>query len=98
LSYNDLGPETISILTPILSSIITLNLNGTKLNNESMQDLARCFKIQEMKLQELQLQANLISTEGLYALLVCLKTNNKVKTLNISKNDIAKDLKQFKMV
>lgn len=53
LSYNDLGPETIGILTPILPSIITLNLNGTKLNNESMQDLAQCFKIQEMKLQEL---------------------------------------------
>ena len=30
--------------------------------------------------------------------MVCLKTNNKVKSLNVAKNHIASDVKQFRMV
>ena len=51
-----------------------------------------------MKLQDLQIASNSFTSEGLYALLVCLKTNNKVKTLNISKNELDKDFKHFRMI
>ena len=51
-----------------------------------------------MKLAELDIHSNQITTEGFYKLMVCLKTNNKVRKLNISKNHIATDLKMFKMV
>lgn len=49
-----------------------------------------------MKLQTLDIHTNLITTEGFYKLMVCLKANNKVKTLNISRNYVANDLKMFK--
>ena len=49
-----------------------------------------------MKLQALDIHANLITTEGFYKLMVCLKANNKVKKLNISHNKIANDLKMFR--
>lgn len=51
-----------------------------------------------MKLETLDIHSNQITTEGFYRLMVCLKANNKVKTLNISKNKIADDLKMFKQV
>ena len=49
-----------------------------------------------MKLQELDIHSNQITTEGLEKLLNCLKTHNKVKKLNISKNLIAGDVKGFR--
>lgn len=51
-----------------------------------------------MKLQTLEIHSNLITTEGFYKLMVCLKANNKVKSLNISRNKIADDLKMFRQV
>ena len=51
-----------------------------------------------MRLKELEIHSNLITTEGLYKLMLCLKTNNKVKRLNISKNMVSSDIKLFKMV
>ena len=39
-----------------------------------------------MKLEILDIHSNLITSEGFYKLMICLKTNNKVKTLNVSKN------------
>lgn len=56
------------------------------------------FKIQEMKVEYLDFHSNLITSDGFYKLMVCLKINNKVKSLNISRNNIASDLKVFKMV
>jgi hypothetical protein len=98
LSYNDLGPDSIKILEPIMSKLETLNLSNTKLNNDSMEDFSNMFKNQEMRLGELDIHSNNITTEGFYKLMVCLKTNNKVRKLNISKNNIATDLTMFKMV
>jgi hypothetical protein len=40
LGYNQLGPDSVKILRPILSNIIALNLSNSKLNNQSMADLA----------------------------------------------------------
>ena len=56
------------------------------------------FKNQNMRLGELDIHSNSITSEGFYKLMVCLKTNNKVRKLNISKNNIATDLKIFKTV
>lgn len=56
------------------------------------------FKNQDMRLSELDIHSNSITTEGFYKLMVCLKTNNKVRKLNLSKNNISTDLKMFKMV
>lgn len=98
LSYNDLGPSSVKILEPILGSLESLNLSHTKLNNDSMEDFCQMFKTQDMRLGELDIHSNNITSEGFYKLMVCLKTNNKVRKLNISKNNIATDLKVFKMV
>ena len=49
-------------------------------------------------MQELDFHSNSITTEGMYKLMVCLKTNNKVRALNISRNQIASDLKMFRMM
>ena len=98
LSYNDLGQDSILTLQPILSTIVELNLSSTKMTNKSLQDLVQTFKKQEMKLETLDIHSNQITTEGFYRLMVCLKANNKVKTLNISRNKIADDLKMFKQV
>ena len=81
-----------------MGSLSSLNLSNTKLNNQSMEDFCEMFKHQEMNLRELDIHSNQITTEGFYKLMVCLKTNNKVAKLNISKNQIATDLKMFKMV
>jgi hypothetical protein len=83
-------------LQPILSEITELNLASTKLSNKSLMDFVGTFKKQEMKLQTLDIHSNLITTEGFYKLMVCLKANNKVKKLNISHNKIANDLKMFR--
>jgi hypothetical protein len=56
------------------------------------------FKNQKMRLGELDIHSNNITTEGFFKLMVCLKTNNKVRKLNISRNNIATDMKLFKMV
>ena len=96
LSYNDLGQDSILTLQPILSEITELNLASTKLSNKSLMDFVGTFKKQEMKLQTLDIHSNLITTEGFYKLMVCLKANNKVKKLNISHNKIANDLKMFR--
>jgi len=81
-----------------MSTLETLNLSHTKLNNDSMEDFCQMFKKQDMRLSELDIHSNQITTEGFYKLMVCLKTNNKVRKLNISKNNISTDLKMFKMV
>ena len=70
LSYNDLGPDTIRMLGPILGSVIELNLASTKLNNQSMYDLANLFTVQEMELKHLDLHSNAITSEGFFTLLV----------------------------
>lgn len=50
LSFNDLGPDSIRILGPVLGSVVELNLAGTKLNNQSMADFANLYVKQEMVL------------------------------------------------
>jgi hypothetical protein len=40
LSYNALGPDSIRILAPMMSSLHHLNLSNTKLNNQSISDFA----------------------------------------------------------
>ena len=49
-------------------------------------------------MQEIDFHSNSITTEGMYNLMVCLKTNNKVRSLDISRNQIASDLKMFRMM
>ena len=44
LSYNDLGPDSIAILAPILPCIEYLNLSNTKMNNQTVQDFVHTFK------------------------------------------------------
>jgi hypothetical protein len=51
-----------------------------------------------MKLQHLDIHSNQVTADGFYKLMACLKANNKVRSLNISKNNIANDLKTFKWV
>jgi hypothetical protein len=63
-----------------------------------MADLAEVFRTQEMRLNYLDIHSNYITSEGFYRLMVCLKTNNKVNYLNVSKNNISSDLKMFNMV
>lgn len=66
---------------------------NTKLNNHSIDDFVETFKLQQMKLEYFDIHSNQITTEGFYNLMVCLKINNKVKSLNISRNLISSDLK-----
>ena len=73
-----------------------LNLSHTKLNNQSMEDFSQIYKEQEMSLKELDIHSNQITTDGFYKLMLCLKTNNKVKRLNISRNLVSQDIKLFK--
>lgn len=61
-----------------------------------MFDLTNAFRKHELPLQLLDLHSNNITTEGLYRLLMCLKADNQVKTLNVSRNAISSDLKMFK--
>jgi len=68
-------------------------LANTKLNNHSIDDFVETFKLQQMKLEYFDIHSNQITTEGFYNLMVCLKINNKVKSLNISRNLISNDLK-----
>ena len=63
-----------------------------------MEDFSDMYKQQEMRLKELEIHSNQISTEGLYKLMLCLKTNNKVRKLNVSRNMVSQDIKLFKMV
>ena len=86
LSYNDLGPDSMSMLSPMFSTLVHLNLSNTKLNNQSINDFVEQFKLQNIRIEDLDIHSNQVTTEGFYNLMVCLKTNNKVKKLNISKN------------
>lgn len=58
LSYNALGPDAFKLLQPILSPIVQLNLANTKLNNQSIDDFVEMFKVQEMKVEYLDLHSN----------------------------------------
>ena len=71
---------------------------GTKLGDKSMEDLTDCFREQDMQLTSLDVSQNCITSAGFFRLMVCLKTNNKVASLNVSRNDLAKDVKNFKFV
>lgn len=98
MSFNDLGPDSIRILGPVLGSVVELNLAGTKLNNQSMADFAELYVKQEMMLQLLDLHSNQITTEGFVHLAGFLKSNNKVRQLNLSRNKIGDDPKKFAVV
>ena len=63
-----------------------------------MEDFSQIYKHQEMSLKELEIHSNQITTDGLYKLMLCLKTNNKVRKLNVSRNMVSQDIKLFKMV
>lgn len=92
LSYNDLGPEAVAMLSPLMASIVELNLAGTKLNNQSMNDIQDIFRTTEMRLQKLDLHNNSIGAEGFSKLMFSLKTNNSVKYLDMSKNPVSNDM------
>ena len=47
-----------------------LNLNGCKLNNSSMSNLADIFKNERVLIEELYLNNNNITTDGFYKLIV----------------------------
>lgn len=98
LSFNDLGSESFKILGPIMSNLLELNLSYTKLNNQSMADFTNLYVIQEMPLQSLDIHGNNITSDGFFILMKALKTNNKIKHLNLSKNKVATDLKKFKII
>jgi hypothetical protein len=53
-----LGPDAFKLLQPILSPIVQLNLANTKLNNQSIDDFVQMFKVQEMKVEYLDLHSN----------------------------------------
>jgi len=63
-----------------------------------MTDLAECYKNQDMQLRSLDIHQNNITSEGFFRLMVCLKTNNKVTDLNVSRNQVASDTKTFKFI
>lgn len=79
-------------------SLLDLNLAHTKLTDRSISDLANLYKTQDMPLQSLDLHGNAITSDGFENLMNCLKANNKIKHLNLSKNQIATDLTKFSSV
>lgn len=98
LSYNQLGPDSIRILAPILPTVLSLNLSNTKLTNESISDFVALYSHQKMALRELDLHSNSITAEGFHELLKCLETNNKVSKLWLAKNSLNNDFDLFKIV
>lgn len=98
LSYNALGPDSIRILAPMLSSVLCLNLSNTKLNNQSISDFVALYQEQKMCLRELDLHSNQITADGFYELLSCLKSNNKVSKLWLAKNPVADDADQLRIL
>jgi hypothetical protein len=63
-----------------------------------MNDLDLCFSNQRIFLEDLYITDNLITAEGFSKLMNCLRANNNLRLLNISKNEIANDLNLFKSV
>ena len=51
-----------------------------------------------MKLESLDIHSNSITSEGFCTLMTCLRTFNKVKSLNVSHNIIANDLRNFRII
>ena len=98
LSYNALGPDSIRILGPMMSTLYTLNLSNTKMNNQSISDFAQLYKDQKMQLKELDLHQNSITAEGFYELMNTLETNNKVSKLWLAKNPMSNDCELFKII
>lgn len=99
LSYNALGPDTLRLLQPMLGSVVDLNLANTKLTNTSMIDLHDIYRSQAMKLRSLDLASNQITAEGFRVLMLTLKTTNKVRRLDLSRNPIMegqRDKKAFR--
>jgi len=63
-----------------------------------MVDFEECFKMQRMSIEEFFIHDNHITSQGFEQLLLCLKAYNKVRILNVSKNQIASDIRQFKAI
>jgi Ran GTPase-activating protein (RanGAP) involved in mRNA processing and transport len=63
-----------------------------------MKDFAALFKKQTMRLEELDIHANLFNSDGFCTLLTCLRTFNKVRSVNVSHCNIANDLRNFKVI
>ena len=51
-----------------------------------------------MRLEELDIHANQITSDGFCTLMTCLRTFNRVKSLDVSHNNIANDLKNFRII
>jgi Ran GTPase-activating protein (RanGAP) involved in mRNA processing and transport len=63
-----------------------------------MTDLATLYRKQDMRLRHLDISSNNINSDGLYELFVLLKTNIRVKSVNLSRNNVCTDLKKFRML
>lgn len=81
-----------------MNSLLELNLGHTKLTDRSISDLSNLYKTQDMPLQSLDLHGNSITSDGFESLVYCLKANNRVKSLNLSKNLIATDHSKFSSI
>ena len=81
-----------------MGNLLSLKLASTKLTNQRMMDLTSIYRCQTMKLKELDLSGNQITSAGFKTLMNCLKASNKVKKLNLSRNNICSDINQFKII
>lgn len=78
--------------------MVNLNLANTKLNNASMLDLQDIFRDQAMKLSNLEIASNQITAEGFRVLMMTLKTTNKVRRLDLTRNAICSEQKGFRSI
>jgi Ran GTPase-activating protein (RanGAP) involved in mRNA processing and transport len=86
-SMNILQLKSISKGLISSKSLVSLNLKGTKLENEGVKVIAKLLK-ENKKLLRLRLSENEISDEGVKAISEALKVNAILTHLNIGKNKI----------
>ena len=90
LSDNDLGPDFISILGyESIRNLRELILSNTRMNNKSLTDLADYHTHHKFHILNLDISSNAFTIEGVMKLLNSMKSNQILRKLNLSRNDLS---------
>jgi Ran GTPase-activating protein (RanGAP) involved in mRNA processing and transport len=93
LTNNDLGPDAIQSLLPLMPTLVSLNLNSCKIGNKGVFELSNSLSKgekgknqQKNSLEVLDLSNNGITLAGFIQLINRFRTSPNLHTLNVSQN------------
>lgn len=98
MTNNDLGPDTIQSILPLMPTLISLNLSNCKIGNKGAIDLANILtqgekgkETHKYSLEVLELANNGITLPGFIQLINRFRTSTTLISLNLASNRLEND-------